>query len=254
LSEALHAFRDFVVGVAKRFYAFLPAILLDPFDIYQRLKPETWPDYDMPDWMAWTAFGFALFWAVFATFFEVWRSTANSSRASDFPVHLAAKYLQEKLRVGALEAYDILEDGASTGALSVWARKSGGNYKPPLQSLSIDLWKDYGLNASPYSGHENGVPLSGHWVSIRAPSGAGEIYNDVRFNRREVAVLSRQVKQQYLGVAYTFMEEDKPNIKQRVTQLLKAMAHRKPASQSLAKKISSINSGVSPYPRCSPAR
>lgn len=63
------SFSDFTWGMVKRAWALIPALLLDPFDLYGRLFDVEW---DVPLWLMWALFGFGLFVAAWLTYREVW--------------------------------------------------------------------------------------------------------------------------------------------------------------------------------------
>lgn len=64
----------------RRFYWWAPAILLDPFDFYERyLRPHVGRDIDMPsEWFPVVLAG-GIIWAGFLTYHELWSKTANST-------------------------------------------------------------------------------------------------------------------------------------------------------------------------------
>jgi len=70
----------FFWGVLRRFYWWVPAILLDPFDFYERyLRPHFGWDIDMPsEWFPVVLAG-GMIWAAFLTYHELRSKTANST-------------------------------------------------------------------------------------------------------------------------------------------------------------------------------
>jgi len=64
----------------RRFYYWAPAILLDPFDFYDRyLRPHVDRDIDMPsEWFP-VALGGGMIWAAFLTYHELRSKTASSA-------------------------------------------------------------------------------------------------------------------------------------------------------------------------------
>ncbi|GAG28480.1 unnamed protein product, partial [marine sediment metagenome] len=62
----------FVTGILRRFYYVLPALLLDPFDLYERhLYPRWGWELTMPDWYFPAAVSVGVLWAAILTFHEL---------------------------------------------------------------------------------------------------------------------------------------------------------------------------------------
>ena len=55
-------------GTLKRVWWYLPPLLLDPFDLLERLWGWVYP---VPQWIAWALFGFGWFIAVMVTYHEM---------------------------------------------------------------------------------------------------------------------------------------------------------------------------------------
>jgi hypothetical protein len=58
-------------GVLRRFYYWLTILLLDPFDLAERLLGVTY--VPLPNFIIWSLFGFGLFLAVDHTYYEIWQ-------------------------------------------------------------------------------------------------------------------------------------------------------------------------------------
>ena len=64
--------------MVKRVWALIPALLLDPFDLYERLFGVNW---NPPLWLMWTIFGVGLFVAAWLTYREIWVDPAADRQA-----------------------------------------------------------------------------------------------------------------------------------------------------------------------------
>lgn len=61
----------FVQGVGRRSYFWLFALLLDPFDIYNRYKPTAWPRYEIDPSYFWVVLGLLILWTAILTYHEL---------------------------------------------------------------------------------------------------------------------------------------------------------------------------------------
>lgn len=68
-----------LVGVLKRAWAFLPALVLDPFDVVAKLTND---EIDTPMWVTWTLFMVASFVAVYLTYHDARMATARAQIAA----------------------------------------------------------------------------------------------------------------------------------------------------------------------------
>ncbi len=66
--ELFKSLRLFVIGIVKRLYWILPTMLLDPFDLIERLFNV---NYDVPQWAVWSLFAAGLMVAIVLAFHEL---------------------------------------------------------------------------------------------------------------------------------------------------------------------------------------
>jgi len=66
--ELFKSLRLFILGVMKRIYWLLPTLILDPFDLIERLLNV---NYDIPQWAIWTLFTIGLMIAIILTYHEL---------------------------------------------------------------------------------------------------------------------------------------------------------------------------------------
>ena len=69
--------REFLSGIFRRLYWLLPLLLLDPFDLAERL---TGVNYDVPQWVAWCLAGVGFFMAALLTYHDLRTKQPKSSQ------------------------------------------------------------------------------------------------------------------------------------------------------------------------------
>lgn len=74
--ELLKSIRFFLWGIIKRVYWILPTLILDPFDLLERLFNV---NYQVPQWSIWSLFSLGWFIAMVLTFHELRMNKISSS-------------------------------------------------------------------------------------------------------------------------------------------------------------------------------
>ena len=111
MRDLLHALGAFLIGILARFYFWIFALFLDPFDLYSRFKPSNWWDINMPQWIGLTALGLLLLWSAFLTYFEIWK-TQNTPKKRLSIVEFAAvarKKFGWRFGGSSQEAFDLVD-------------------------------------------------------------------------------------------------------------------------------------------------
>lgn len=191
----------FFLGVLRRFYIWLPPVLLDPFDVNKKVVQPMLPDnlrFELPwspDWAPFVLFGL-LIWAAVLTYHEVREKHLVSSSKPDMPAKKAYRYLvmDSKWALGrdlghddcklAFDAEGALRDAASIGKIHVWGRTSqrlGPEFSETLQEIPREYWREARLDLW-------SLVSSDHKIALSSKSGTSstEIYDDVRFSEEEI--------------------------------------------------------------------
>lgn len=120
----LTSLREFTGGVWARSYYWAFALVLDPFDIYNRFKPDGWARYDV----SLEAFSFVLFalilWTAFLTYHDLRKRTENFNREADMPLHRALRWIARD---------------------SIWAEKYSGPDDLWISEVEAEFWSKWQL-------------------------------------------------------------------------------------------------------------
>jgi hypothetical protein len=155
--EVLRSLSEFLWGIGRRFWLWLPTFIFDPFDFYDRIikaqLPEPWRiDIPFPSGIAFYALIGLLLWAAVLTFHEKRKALGNLALDPDASAREAYRRLILHARWGlgrdpADKGFyeDIskeLRDKARLGLFRVWAREDGGAFAPPnaIREIIPDEW------------------------------------------------------------------------------------------------------------------
>ncbi len=158
--ELCHALREFLWGILRRFWLWIPAFVLDPYDIWDRIvKPMLPPEvqFDLPWSPGWAPIVLLALigWAAFLTYFEL-RKRMPAQRRPDASVRWLFDYLNNKSVWAIGDSNDDgnlvfrieaeIRDAAKAGRITVWGRIYPSNHVT-TSSTQTDIGKDYWLNA-----------------------------------------------------------------------------------------------------------
>lgn len=148
---------SFLHGVGSRSYFWLFALILDPFDLYSRFKPNSWPSYNVNlDVFFWVLGGIVL-WTAFLTYHELWSRSRRDYFEPDMPLHRALRWVARDSVWAAAYRGDDREwvEAVKLEFLSRWhlgrfemvgvdsAGTGGSNYLPPAMKGSSDFNAHY---------------------------------------------------------------------------------------------------------------
>jgi hypothetical protein len=153
---------NLLCGVIRRFYYWLTSLLLDPFDLAEKLLGVTY--FPLPNFAIWSLFGIGLFAAVAHTHYEIWQKQTVSLLAK------AKAELQEHAEKGH-QIFNLSEgifktpEGMSTREIvDDWAREGYEIVKKYLGRPAANTFQrtieNQLAHASP-----NEVPKEGHAIS-----------------------------------------------------------------------------------------
>jgi len=185
----------FLGGIIKRFYLWTPIVVLDPFDLNQKLVqpmlPEAWK-FQLPwspDWAPVVLIGL-IFWAAVLTFHEHRRYRPGRP---DWDENDVAKYLLASSKMMMrLSTNDRLinkielsiRDAARCGTIRVWGRprrNPGGVTPATEQPIPENYWEHGRFNIY------KGLTTDGKGRNVRRVNIEGtRDYSDLKFNRKEI--------------------------------------------------------------------
>ncbi len=193
--------REFAGGVLRRFYFWLPAVFLDPFDLYDRFKsslPERLQvEISFPSKWGLIALVVLLAWAAVLTFHKVRIErdafAQNRSPQPDMPLSQAVQ--------GILGITELWGDGsagpigqtlsdirqqAHLGTISVWGRRDcpdGLESAYPLTEMHREDWDYIGISYLDFLSNEKGT------TEVRRTNANVERYHDLHLNAAQVRLI-----------------------------------------------------------------
>jgi len=185
----------FVLGILRRFWVWVPALLLDPYDLWARvIKPmlPTEHSFDLPWSVDWAPFILALliFWAAFLTYREIWRQAVREPRPNMRFAEIVSRivgtqnYWSGNNPNHVAEALRIIREKARLGLIDVWARERTANAdwqeKEPLRPIHRDYWQNYQFDYLDFLRDPKGQ------TELAKSTSRGEIFKDFYFDRDQI--------------------------------------------------------------------
>lgn len=145
-----------VLGVLRRFWYWVPPLLLDPFEVYNKfIQPNApnawgWMKVDLPSGWALFALVVLIFWAAILTHHET-RKSLPASIMPDWPMRDALEFVLGGRLLGANTDFgrvgpilDQFRERARLGDVTIWGRPNftdGAALKPPLEEIDPIYWR-----------------------------------------------------------------------------------------------------------------
>ncbi len=160
--ELLNSTGLFIWGVIKRIYWVLPTLILDPFDLLEKLFNV---NYQMPQWSIWTLFSLGCLIAMVFTFHDL--RMKNLSSEEDLN---SEKVIGSKL---SNEARILLREAAVINGTIMYGRAMGGTF------VQVDRMNLIANNKNPreVAKWESAVSELMRFNLVSDTSGKGEIFS-----------------------------------------------------------------------------
>ena len=182
-------------GIIKRFYLWAPAVVLDPFDLYEKLVKPVLPEglrFDLPwspDWAPLVLIGL-IAWAALLTFHEhrLRPIIRPNWREEDVVTYLLgkSKFMRgRRAEDGLIDEIELaLRDAARRGAIHSWGRpltEGSASVSRTERPIPEENWDADDFNIFDGVGTDGNKPLRRR-INIYGTNK----YRDVKFNKKEI--------------------------------------------------------------------